>query len=895
MQSLDDPKVKKEAAQVLGKMDKFQDKLGKIHSQHEQQQQALSREQSAYHLSVPSRSASHMQLGPLAISGTYGQAGAVPGGWANQAASRASSFKSVHQGRAENAVAGAAVGVPDMTQKPQAPSNLPTRSQTPASQDAGNDAGAANFAGSGAGPLTRDRLDSALVLMHTHREQQLRRRHSALQPEGSFAELPRLQGASMLVRGSDANLAGFASAAVGAGMSVMISHSQRPLEQALSEPVTAGGSATVHILQQQLSHPDPQAGYTLISQPSPDATADTSVGGHPLLVGDLSLEQPTEPSSSIGGAESEFSAAADAAAGVAAATVAAAGAQGATADAVVHSVLRHHRRHVYRPALPSEGGREGLVRRAELARTPSPSAGSQVDGGDGGSWSSLPTSPEPGSAFGPLDAAGVAHQRLQASGTAVAADSRPQSRSAGGALAGAAGVSDSYESNASSYAARRPVVSFKPYPPDSPKLRHQQQGGFGSIVLVDGAATGSQSLRTSIATKSVGRLAGSGGSASYAPAPISLQAAGRSKSARLSCNLADGGMHPNGSFHHPDHLSLLIPPAQQMPISRVATPCGSSGGFAGSGGGLGGSGGGIPHVHLPPAPWGLPPDAALLTSSVGMLGTSACSPANAVLHGGSVRHRVSPAPPHAGRWSVTGMQAERSAGSVSHSATSPLYSNQTDGDLIPAIGRSAGQEPAGFSRAASAASGEAAMALQLGDQATDAKAAAGLEQEGDRQLLRRYRGWDLVRQAFREKLDKEGRILRSPDKSWKAKQLRPCRLTQLLQSDSYSVVTATFKRLFPEDFDKAIPVINHRNVDMLLMRWEAAVAELERAEAAQRRTGIPPTRFKGKLGEMLSCFSTVGCGFKRWRHHNQQLGTCCEEHVVEIIPEIMVSPADHQI
>jgi len=55
--------------------------------------------------------------------------------------------------------------------------------------------------------------------------------------------------------------------------------------------------------------------------------------------------------------------------------------------------------------------------------------------------------------------------------------------------------------------------------------------------------------------------------------------------------------------------------------------------------------------------------------------------------------------------------------------------------------------------------------------------------------------WALVRRA----LD-SGRLLRLP-----------------YDANNYSIVTSTFKRLFPRDFDCAIPVINHKEVDKLLM------------------------------------------------------------------------------
>lgn len=42
----------------------------------------------------------------------------------------------------------------------------------------------------------------------------------------------------------------------------------------------------------------------------------------------------------------------------------------------------------------------------------------------------------------------------------------------------------------------------------------------------------------------------------------------------------------------------------------------------------------------------------------------------------------------------------------------------------------------------------------------------------------------------------------------------------LMNSKHYSVVTATFKRMFPEDFDRAIPVVNHRRIDELMFKLD---------------------------------------------------------------------------
>eukprot|EP00878_Enallax_costatus_P022072 GHUV01023404.1.p1 GENE.GHUV01023404.1~~GHUV01023404.1.p1 ORF type:complete len:906 (+),score=284.12 GHUV01023404.1:2758-5475(+) len=781
----------------------------------QERQQVLSREHSAYHLNPPSRTTSYLRMGGIATSGAFGQAGAMPGAWANNPlASRASSFRSSQQIRAENAVAGAAVGVPEYTARAQVSSNVPSRVQTPTSGRGILDAAA------GAGPLTKDRLDSALAIMHTDREQQLRRRHGALQPQWSFAESPRSpqqesSAASVGEPGPNVTV----RTAAGTDGSANMGPGHAALEQVLSEPVTMAASAAAHALQHQLSHPETEAA----------ADRQQNLGYNSAGTDGAAL--PVAGRSSVG-------------------------------SAPLHGVqpgLQHHRRYVYRSASPSGGSPDGLAREAALSVTPSPSAGSPMDDGDKCLWSSTPTSPNPdyGVDAGPA-AAAVPQPEMQTHATTAPASDKRKSRSAGGAFAGGGlGLSESFESNVSSHAARRPAVSFRPYPPDSPRAREQQvQHGFGSMVLVDGPAN-CQSLRTSIAARSVGRLAGSGGSGGGVPyGPISLQAAGRSRSARLSSSLADGGLHTSGSLSHPDHLCVIIPPTQQqMPsVSRSTTPRASCGGYAGSGGGLG-SGGGIVPMHLPPAPWGLPPDAALLTSSISTHALHASSPADALIHAAPVRSRVSASALHPYRRSVPGLTAEHSTSNIANLIASPM-SDRAEGGLIPAIRGSAGTEQAGLARSSS----------ELAQQTANAKAAAAVGPEDSAAPEKGRKGaelWQLVIKAH-----EEGRLM------------------QLLELDSYSVVTATFKRLFPEDFDKAIPVINHRKVDLLLMQWEEAVAELERAEMKQLRTGMPPMKFKGRLGRLLSCCSTMGCGCRGVNSRAQTCASCCKHRWVDLIPEI---------
>jgi hypothetical protein len=81
-------------------------------------------------------------------------------------------------------------------------------------------------------------------------------------------------------------------------------------------------------------------------------------------------------------------------------------------------------------------------------------------------------------------------------------------------------------------------------------------------------------------------------------------------------------------------------------------------------------------------------------------------------------------------------------------------------------------------------------------------------------------------------------------------------------------------------------VINHKKVDMLLMQWEAAIAERERALQQMKRTGREPTHFSGRLGTLLNCCAS--CGSACCPDPTAACGRCCPQHVVEVIPEIEV-------
>jgi hypothetical protein len=81
----------------------------------------------------------------------------------------------------------------------------------------------------------------------------------------------------------------------------------------------------------------------------------------------------------------------------------------------------------------------------------------------------------------------------------------------------------------------------------------------------------------------------------------------------------------------------------------------------------------------------------------------------------------------------------------------------------------------------------------------------------------RPRGWALVRAAL-----VSGRLLSLPDDPL-----------------GYSVVTSTFRRLFPLDYQGAVPVVDYSRVDALLMRWEGAVARLQRLQYVRDRLMKP--------------------------------------------------------
>eukprot|EP00798_Chlamydomonas_sp_ICE-L_P017208 gene17208-23528_t len=82
----------------------------------------------------------------------------------------------------------------------------------------------------------------------------------------------------------------------------------------------------------------------------------------------------------------------------------------------------------------------------------------------------------------------------------------------------------------------------------------------------------------------------------------------------------------------------------------------------------------------------------------------------------------------------------------------------------------------------------------------------------------------------------------------------------LLLNKRYSVVTATFKRLFPHDFDRAIPVIRHHHVDRLLSTLDSHMGDYERAKQSYQQSGKRPRCYWGLLcgGDLIDYHRSRG-------------------------------------
>lgn len=44
------------------------------------------------------------------------------------------------------------------------------------------------------------------------------------------------------------------------------------------------------------------------------------------------------------------------------------------------------------------------------------------------------------------------------------------------------------------------------------------------------------------------------------------------------------------------------------------------------------------------------------------------------------------------------------------------------------------------------------------------------------------------------------------------------------------VISESFSTFFPEDFVQAMPIRNHKQIDLLLVKWDSLMAQLERSE-----------------------------------------------------------------
>ncbi|KAK9817083.1 hypothetical protein WJX72_009273 [[Myrmecia] bisecta] len=71
--------------------------------------------------------------------------------------------------------------------------------------------------------------------------------------------------------------------------------------------------------------------------------------------------------------------------------------------------------------------------------------------------------------------------------------------------------------------------------------------------------------------------------------------------------------------------------------------------------------------------------------------------------------------------------------------------------------------------------------------------------------------------------------------------------------DAEQLVTAAFRNLFPNGFDRVQPIRNHKAVDLLLMEWDRACGMLERGEALYEQSGCTK-RPRQKLG----CCGCIG-------------------------------------
>eukprot|EP00775_Hariotina_reticulata_P011017 gene11017-11171_t len=672
---LDGRLTPEEREHKLRKVDKARQELIRwaVEQKDEQdRRQQLAREHSLMHLDPVSRTASFLKPNLAPFAGPAGAAACL---------SRAHSSKAMQlSARADNAVAGAAVGTPEFSslasRRPSAIGSLQhARAHTPAALSRETSGALPGPGGAGgAGALQRDR----------------------------------------------------------AGLQVERQHWQRQrTRMSMEQPISGYNSG-------------PAAAPSLLGYPA----APSAVGSDASQPALISLDSVSSPL-------------ADAAA---AAANAAAFGPPAVAAAGVHA----HRRFVYGQRY--EGGQVG-----QHLISPSNSASAAAAAAD-----LLEGSPPVGRTRSAFADSGVVLQPQ--------ADSSTSSQPAGGpgspcsVMPGSAGLSDSYDSSVSSYNTSRPMVSFKPVPPRSPRSVQQfrpldqLQGGdapgrrFPSSPVLGGPGGprghSRQHVRQDPSLHSEGSASrlgpahtfggasyGSGGGAPAArTAALGGPAFGRSKSARYSSSSSQtDSIHQHSHASIPaDHLSVLIPPMPHGPPSRTFSPLsGGSGGGAAS----------IGYGGLSPQPWGLPADAATIKSSLTMVNQGLGSP--------------------------------RAAGPNARTHLAQQLKGRSRRMSIPG----------------------------------------------------KWRGWARVRFAL---------YYRNYNRFHNCKSV----LLRLPEMEMYSIVTSTFNRLFPKDFDRAIPVFNHKKVDLLLMDWEAAVAALEKAEMTRERTGREPLRLDN-ASEARQCLGLI--------------------------------------
>lgn len=467
---------------------------------------------------------------------------------------------------------------------------------------------------------------------------------------------------------------------------------------------------------------------------------------------------------------------------------------------------------------------------------------------------------------------------------------------------------DSRTSQHSGYAVARPhVVHFeKPYPPESP--RGASGGGGGGMsprltglsltsqgsgsravsgVLMPGGA--GRSLRALHGGGAAALAASAGGSSSASLPPTGRRgSSGGGHAPTPPLPVPGSGRSARGYDRQqrvsPDHLAVIIPPCPQAYPSRSGTPSTAAPAAHPL----------LPHpsvgsMNVAPQPWGLPADAALLSTSfsssplggLGQLGSGNKGYRAATT--GGIGAYPAPQPQQSfTRWSAGGVAEQRAqlggASAVGYGTSrvaSPLLS---EADLNAAVtaGCEGAVQVSPNSRLISI-SNEAAVTAAIEEQIAGNGSAYGDGMYLDLPMRNQYgfypippkvRRWARVRWAYHSQ-----------------------ELQHLRTRESYDIVSATFSRLFPADFDRAIPVISHRGVDKLLIQWEQAVAALERAELKKLRTGREPVRLGGTCGRLFGCCAeTMGCSCCSNCSDDPGVSCCCfpESSTVAIIPEVEV-------